>query len=123
KFVLNALVLNHVLVAAEALNMGIASGLDPQQIIDVVKPSVATSTQFELRAPLMADEKWQPAPAPARLVHKDTRYIVEHAEALGVAAPIARLTRDYYEKVAEMGRLEDELSVIYEALRADNKAG
>ena len=51
KFVLNAMVTNHVLVTAEALNMGIASGLDPQQIIDAVLASVATSTQFELRAP------------------------------------------------------------------------
>ena len=120
KFVLNTLVLNHVLVTAEALNMGVASGLDPQQIIDVVKPSVANSTQFELRAPLMAERKWQPAPAPARLVHKDTRYIVDHAEALGVAAPIATLTRDYYERVAEMGLLDEELSVIFEALERDN---
>jgi 3-hydroxyisobutyrate dehydrogenase-like beta-hydroxyacid dehydrogenase len=122
KFVLNAMVTNHVLVAAEALNMGIASGLDAQQIIDAVTSSVATSTQFELRAPVMAERKWQPALAPARLVEKDTRYIVEHAEALGVAAPISRLTRDYYAKVAEMGRLEDELSVIYEALEADNES-
>jgi len=121
KFVLNAMVTNHVLVTAEALNMGIASGLEPQQIIDAVTSSVATSTQFELRAPVMAERKWQPAPAPARLVEKDTRYIVEHAEALGVAAPISRLTRDYYAKVAEMGKLEDELSVIYEALEDDNK--
>jgi 3-hydroxyisobutyrate dehydrogenase-like beta-hydroxyacid dehydrogenase len=120
KFVLNALVTNHVLVTAEALNMGVASGLDPQQIIDVVTTSVATSTQFELRAPTMAARHWQPAAAPARLVEKDTRYIVAHAEALGVAAPVARLTRDYYARVAEMGLQDDELSVILEALEADN---
>lgn len=123
KFVLNAMVTNHVLVTAEALNMGIASGLDPQQIIDAVTASVATSTQFELRAQVMAERKWQPAPAPARLVEKDTRYIVEHAEALGVAAPVSRLTRDYYAKIAEMGQLEDELSVIYEALETYNTRG
>ena len=121
KFVLNALVTNHVLVTAEALNMGIASGLDPEQIIEAVTSSVATSTQFELRAPVMAARKWQPAPAPARLVEKDTRYIVEHAEALGVATPVARLTRNYYAKVAEMGLLEEELSIIYEVLESDNE--
>ena len=121
KFVLNAMVTNHVLVTAEALNIGIASGLEPQQIIDAVTSSVATSTQFELRAPVMAARKWQPAPAPASLVEKDTRYIVEHAEALGVAAPVAVLTRDYYAKVAEMGLLEGELSIIYEALQTDNR--
>ncbi|MBN43658.1 MAG: hypothetical protein CL573_09255 [Alphaproteobacteria bacterium] len=123
KFVLNALVTNHVLVAAEALNMGIASGLDPQQIIDVVKPSVATSTQFELRGPLIAERKWDDPTAPARLVHKDTRYIVEHAEALGVPAPVSTITRDLYERVAEMGLLEKELSIIFEALAANNTLG
>ena len=121
KFVLNALVTNHVLVAAEAMNMGIASGLDPQQIIDVVKPSVATSTQFELRGPLMAARKWDEPTAPARLVHKDTRYIVEHARALGVSAPVSTITRDLYERVAEMGLLEKELAIIFEALEADNE--
>ena len=68
----------------------------------------------------MAARKWNPAPAPASLVEKDTRYIVEHADGLGVAAPVARLTRDYYAKVAEMGLLEGELSIIYEALQTDN---
>ena len=121
KFVLNALVTNHVLVTAEALNMGIASGLDPQQIIDVVKPSVATSTQFELRGPLMAERKWDPPTAPARLVLKDTHYIVDHARALGVPAPVSTITRDYYDKVAEMGLLDKELAIIFEALEADNK--
>ncbi len=120
KFVLNSLVINHVLVAAEALNMGIASGLDPQQIIDVVKPSVATSTQFELRGPLMAERNWDEPTAPARLVHKDTRYIVEHAKALGVSAPVSTITRDLYERVAEMGLLEKELAIIFEALEAEN---
>ncbi|MBT4908180.1 MAG: NAD(P)-dependent oxidoreductase [Rhodospirillaceae bacterium] len=121
KFVLNALVTNHVLVTAEALNMGIASGLDPQQIIDVVKPSVATSTQFELRGPLMAERKWDPPTAPARLVLKDTHYIVDHARALGVPAPVSTITRDYYDKVAEMGLLDKELAIIFEALEADNE--
>jgi L-threonate 2-dehydrogenase len=121
KFVLNSLVINHVLVAAEALNMGIASGLDAQQIIDVVLPSVATSTQFELRGPLMAERKWDPPTAPARLVHKDTRYIVEHAKALGVPAPVSTITRDLYERVAEMGLLDKELAIIFEALEADNE--
>ncbi len=120
KFVLNAMVTNHVLVAAEALNMGIASGLDAQQVLDVVGASVATSKQFELRGPRMAEQNYQPAPAPARLVHKDMRYIVEHAAALGVAAPVSNLTRDLYEKVADMGRLDDELSVIFEALQSGN---
>ena len=121
KFVLNALVTNHVLVTAEALNMGVASGLDPQQIIDVVTPSVATSTQFELRGPLMAERKWDPPTAPARLVHKDMHYIVDHARALGVPAPVSTLTRDYYDRVAEMGLLEKELAIIFEALAADNE--
>ncbi len=123
KFVLNALVTNHVLVAAEALNMGVASGLDAAQLIEVVKASVATSTQFELRAPLMAERRWQPPTAPARLVHKDMHYIVDHAAALGVPAPVSTVTRDYYVRVEEMGNLEQELAIIFEALEAENETG
>jgi putative dehydrogenase len=119
KFVLNSLVAGHAMVAAEALLMGMRSGLDPQQIIDVVTPSVATSSQFELRAPIMAARKWQPATAPARLVHKDLHYIVDHAERLGVPAPISKIAAHYFDKLGEMGRLEDELAAVFEALEAD----
>jgi 3-hydroxyisobutyrate dehydrogenase-like beta-hydroxyacid dehydrogenase len=121
KFVLNSLVAGHAMVAAEALLMGQRSGLDPQQIIDVVKPSVATSTQFELRAPLMASRKWQPPTAPARLVHKDLHYIVDHAERLGVPAPVTAVAASYFDKLAEMGRLDDELAAVFEALEADSQ--
>lgn len=119
KFVLNSLVAGHALVAAEALLMGKHSGLDPQQIIDVVKTSVATSTQFELRAPLMATRTWQPPTAPARLVHKDLHYIIDHADQLGVPLPITTVAATYFDRLAEMGRLDDELAAVFEALEAD----
>jgi len=118
KFVLNSLVAGHAMIAAEALLMGMRSGLDAQQIIDVVTPSVATSTQFDLRAPIMAARNWEPG-APARLVHKDLHYIVDHAERLGVPAPIAKIAAHYFDKLGEMGRLEDELAAVFEALEAD----
>ena len=121
KFVLNSLVAGHAMVAAEALLMGTRSGLDPQQIIDVVTTSVATSTQFELRAPIMAARNWEPG-APARLVHKDLHYIVDHAERLSVPAPISKIAKHYLDKLAEMGRLEDELAAVFEALEADATA-
>ena len=119
KFVLNSLVAGHALVAAEALLMGMRSGLDAQQIIDVVTPSVATSTQFELRAPIMAARKWQPPTAPARLVHKDLHYIVDHAKRLGVPAPVSTIAATYFDKLEDMGRLGDELAAVFEALEAD----
>ncbi len=119
KFVLNSLVAGHALVAAEALLMGKRSGLDPQQIIEVVKSSVASSTQFELRAPLMAARSWQPPTAPARLVHKDLHYIVDHADQLGVPVPITTVAAMYFDRLAEMGRLDDELAAVFEALEAD----
>jgi 3-hydroxyisobutyrate dehydrogenase-like beta-hydroxyacid dehydrogenase len=118
KFVLNSLVAGHAMITAEALLMGTRSGLDPQQIIDVVTTSVATSTQFELRAPVMAVRNWEPG-APARLVHKDLHYIVDHAERLGVPVPISKIAEHYFDKLGEMGRLEDELAAVFEALEAD----
>jgi len=123
KFVLNCLLADHAMAAAEALLMGVRSGLSAQQIIDVVLPSVATSAQFELRAPLMAARKWRPATAPARLVPKDLHYIVNHARQLGVPTPIAETARAYFDKLGEMGRLDDELAAVFEALEADAEGG
>ena len=122
KFVLNCLVAGHAMIAAEALLMGMRSGLDAQQIIDVVTPSVATSTQFDLRAPIMAARNWQPG-APARLLHKDLHYIVDHAAALGVPAPISAIAAHYFDKLGEMDRLDDELAAVFEALEADATGG
>lgn len=118
KFVLNSMVAGHAMIAAEALLMGMRSGLEAQQIIDVVTTSVATSTQFELRAPVMAARNWVPG-APARLVHKDLHYIVDHAAQLGVPAPISTIAAHYFDKLGDMGRLDDELAAVFEALEAD----
>ena len=118
KFVLNSLVAGHAVLAAEALLMGMRSGLEAEQIIEVVKTSVATSTQFELRAPVMAARNWEPG-APARLVHKDLHYIVDHAAGLGVPAPITGIAAHYFDKLGEMGRLDDELAAVFEALESD----
>ncbi len=116
KFVLNTLVSAHVVAAAEALLMGVRSGLDAQQVIDVVTPSIASSVQFELRAPLMAARQWQPPTAPARLLHKDMHYILDHAEALGIAAPMARVAAEVFDRLDAAGRGEDEIAAVYEAL-------
>lgn len=121
KFVMNCLLAGHAMAAAEALLMGTRSGLPAQQIIDVVLPSVATSTQFELRAPLMAARKWRPATAPARLVHKDLHYIVDHARQLGVPIPVATTAAAYFDRLGEMGRLDDELAAVFEVLEEDTE--
>jgi len=38
-----------------------------------------------------------------------------------VPAPVSTITRDLYERVAEMGMLDKELAIIFEALAAENE--
>ena len=65
----------------------------------------------------MAARDWQPG-APARLVHKDLHYIVDHAAQLGVPAPISAIAAHYFDNLDEMGRLGDELAAVFEALES-----
>jgi len=66
KFAANTLVGIHILATAEAMALGIKAGLDPELMVKVLSPSGGTSLQFQVRAPIMAQRKYEPVLAPPR---------------------------------------------------------
>ncbi|MSO80057.1 MAG: NAD(P)-dependent oxidoreductase [Alphaproteobacteria bacterium] len=121
KLVINFLVGANTVAIAEAMLFGHAMGLDSQTMLDVVGPSAGGSMGFNFRVPVIAARKWQPPSAPARLLYKDLKIIEAQVEALGLAAPAARLATGLYRQIEAAGRLEDDLSVVYEILEAQTK--
>jgi 3-hydroxyisobutyrate dehydrogenase-like beta-hydroxyacid dehydrogenase len=107
---------------AEGMLFGASMGLDPQLMIDIVGPSAAGSTVFNIRAGIIKDRAWQPCAGPSKLLWKDLDIVEEQADELGLSAPILRLCNDYYKKIEKAGRLEDECAVVYEILEAETKA-
>ncbi|MFZ5784145.1 MAG: NAD(P)-dependent oxidoreductase [Pseudomonadota bacterium] len=117
KLVANFLVVAHTLATAEAMALGVGSGLDPATLIDAIGPSFAGSPVFNFRAPMMASRTYQPAPGPARIMWKDLQYIREQSDAAGLEGPMLATALDCYRRLIAAGHGEDEGASIYELLR------
>lgn len=122
KLMINFMVGANTVALAEGMLFGASMGLDPQLMIDIVGPSAAGSTVFNIRSGIIKDRAWQPCAGPSKLLWKDLDIVEEQADELGLSAPILRLCNDYCKKIEKAGRLEDECAVVYEILEAETKA-
>jgi putative dehydrogenase len=103
KFVANLLVAIHNVASAEAMVLGIKAGLDPAMIVEVITAGAGNSRVFELRAPLMAEARYEPASMKIDIWQKDMAIIAEFAEGLGVAAPLFAATAPIYDAAVAQG--------------------
>jgi 3-hydroxyisobutyrate dehydrogenase-like beta-hydroxyacid dehydrogenase len=112
KYVANLLVAIHNVASAEAMVLGMKSGLDPRMIFDLVKIGAGNSRVFELRAPMMVRDKYDDASMKIKVWQKDMDVIGAHAKALGVPTPLFSATIPIYDKALAMGRgLQDTAAV------------
>jgi L-threonate 2-dehydrogenase len=88
KYVANLLVTIHNVASAEAMVLGIKSGLDPQMVYDLIRAGVGSSRVFEVRGPMMVADRYEDASMSVRLYHKDIAVIEDHAAKLGVPTPL-----------------------------------
>lgn len=116
KFVANQLVAIHNLAAAEAILLGVHCGLDPHQIVEVIGSGSGTSRMFEVRAPLMADQKWEAVTITNRLFQKDLRLIADALRDTGTPAPLFFSALPVYTAAMACGHAEDDTAAIYDAL-------
>lgn len=103
KIVANLLVAIHNVAAAEAMVLGMKAGLDPEAIVKVVSTGGGTSRAFELRAPLMAANNYDPPTMKNDVWQKDVSIIANYASGLGVAAPLFFATMPLYNAVISQG--------------------
>src|SRR5262249_26730102 len=87
KYVANLLVAIHNVASAEAMVLGIKSGLDPKRIFEVIKTGAGNSRVFELRAPMMVRDRYDDATMTIKLWQKDLAVIGGHAAQLGCPPP------------------------------------
>ena len=103
KYVANHLVAVHNVATAEALVLGMKSGLDPQTIIEVISSGAGNSRVFELRAPMMAQKKYDPPTMRITTWKKDLDVIGNYAAELGVPLPTFDATLAVYSAAKSMG--------------------
>jgi len=117
KWAANLLVTVNTFATAQAMLLGTRSGIDPEVLVEALGASFAASPVFNARAPMMAEARYQPAPGPAQVFVKDLGYIEAECQRLGMPAPLVGPTLDWYSRLIEAGRGQDEAASIYELLK------
>ncbi|HEX2216159.1 MAG TPA: NAD(P)-dependent oxidoreductase [Xanthobacteraceae bacterium] len=112
KFVANHLVTIHNVAAAEALVLGMKSGLDPQMIYDVISDSAGASRMFQVRGPMMVKGKYDEVTATSATHLKDIGIISEFAASLSFPMPVFNLTAQYYHAAVGQGRGQQDTGAV-----------
>lgn len=121
KFCANILNLVHNSVAAEVMVLGMKSGLDPKMIHQVISGSGSSSSMFETRGAMMANNNYVHEGMNFSIPIKDSRFISDHAHKLCVPTPVYHAAlQPYYAAVAQGHHDEDAAAVCAAMERAAN---
>jgi putative dehydrogenase len=112
KFVANLLVAIHNVSAAEAMVLGMKSGLDPDMIYKVIKDGAGNSRMFEIRGPMMVEDEYSEATMSINMWQKDLKIIMEFAAALGSPAPLLSASAPIYHAALSQGRGPDDTASV-----------
>jgi 3-hydroxyisobutyrate dehydrogenase-like beta-hydroxyacid dehydrogenase len=112
KYVANLLVTIHNVASAEAMVLGIKSGLDPQMVYDLIRAGVGSSRVFEVRGPMMVKNAYANASMSIKLYHKDIAVIEDHAVALGIPTPLFSASIPVYSAALAMGYGEQDTASV-----------
>jgi 3-hydroxyisobutyrate dehydrogenase-like beta-hydroxyacid dehydrogenase len=95
KLAMNAILALQVGAMAEALALVTKSGLQGEQLIEVMQSSMARSGVLDIKSPLMVKGDFKPS-FPLRLMHKDLGLALDLANQLGVPLPATAAAREVY---------------------------
>jgi L-threonate 2-dehydrogenase len=112
KFVANHLVAIHTVASAEAMVLAMKAGLDLKQVVELVGPGAGGSRMFQVRAPMMANNLYEPATMRVSTWQKDMSIIAEFAESLGVATPVFSSTEAIYDRAMELKLGEQDTAAV-----------
>jgi len=118
KYVANHLVTIHNVAAAEAIVLGIKSGLDPQLIYDLIAAGAGSSRMFELRGPSMLKGNYDNPGMSIRLFQKDIAVIEDHAKRLGAPTPLLSASALIYAAAMSRGYAEQDAAAVAAVLRS-----
>jgi putative dehydrogenase len=112
KYVANLLVTIHNLSTAEAMVMGLKSGLDLNLLYKVIKDGAGNSRMFEVRGPLMIKGDYSQATMKVDVYKKDIDIIEQFAADLHCPVPLFEASKPFYAAAYAQGRgLEDTAAV------------
>ena len=112
KYVANLLVAINNVASAEAMVLGLKAGLDAQTVFDMVRSGAANSRVFELRAPMMVEDRYDGASMKMSVWQKDMAVIGDFARRLGCPTPMFDATVPVYDKAMRSGHGEHDTAAV-----------
>jgi len=112
KYVANLLVAIHNVASAEAMVLGIKSGLPPQLIYDLIKTGAGNSRIFELRAPMMVKDSYGDATMKISVWQKDMDVIGSYARKIRVPTPMFDASAAIYAKALKSGHGAEDTAAV-----------
>jgi putative dehydrogenase len=103
KYVANLLVAINNVASAEAMVLGMKSGLPPQAIFDLVRAGAGNSRVFELRAPMMVKGNYNDVTMKIDVWDKDMQVIGDYARKIKVPTPMFDASKPIYLKAMKSG--------------------
>ena len=118
KYVANLLVAIHNVATAEAMVLGEKAGLDSKQIVELITSGAGNSRVFELRAPLMAANRYDDPTMRVSIWQKDMAIIGAYASKLGAPTPLLNATMPIYASAMATGHAEHDTASVCAVLEA-----
>jgi len=113
KLVNNAVVAMHTVVTAEALQLGIRAGIDPDILIDVLTESPASSWVFRDRARRMVEGPHLPARGSIDMMRDILLLVAVLAEDCGADLPALGLAARRFDEASHRGMGDEDVSAMY----------
>ena len=119
KLVNNLLVAINIAATAEAMALGLKAGVDVDLMIKAIASGSGGSTQFGIRAPWMAQRKFQPVQGQAALLFHYFHMIKDWADETGTATPLLDRAVELYQRCVDMGLGEThDVAVMIDVINA-----
>jgi L-threonate 2-dehydrogenase len=112
KYVANLLVAINNVASAEAMVLGMKSGLDPKLIFDLIRAGAGNSRVFELRAPMMVKGKYDDVTMKIDVWQKDMQVIGDFAKKIKVKTPLFTATEAIYDRALKTGHGAEDTAAV-----------
>jgi 3-hydroxyisobutyrate dehydrogenase-like beta-hydroxyacid dehydrogenase len=121
KYVANLLVAIHNVASAEAMVLGMKSGLAPETVFKFATAGAGNSRILELRGPMMVRNRYDEPTMKIGVWQKDMQVIGDFARAIGAATPLFDATMPVYDEAMASGHAMDDTAAVCAVL--ERKAG
>ena len=123
KFIANHLVAIHNVAAAEAMVLGIKSGLDPALVLKVISSGAGTSRMLEVRGPMMVRGDYSDATMKVAIWQKDMKIIGDYARSIDCPTPLFLASAPFYTAAMAMGRGNEDTASVCAVLEEMARSG